>query len=148
MDGRFKLTNKIAVKYLVNLGAQCKDRHLDMQWSAEDPRLPGRGEMPRKQRVRNAAKQLPLHLTTHLGAPTRRIRRLGKMWSRINELCKKVQKIPECSSKPFLWKQQHTNQTCRTWALHCSDTRTRNFCCMYFQICVALFSWPCTARLI
>jgi hypothetical protein len=71
--------------------------------------------MPRKQRVRNAAKQLPLHLTTHLGAPTRRIRRLGKMWSRINELCKKVEKIPECASKPFLWRQQQTNQRKVLW---------------------------------
>ena len=25
VDARFKLTNKIAVKYLVNLGAQCKE---------------------------------------------------------------------------------------------------------------------------
>jgi len=48
VDARFKLINKIAFKYLVNLGAQCKDRHLDMQWSVEDPRLPGRGEMPRR----------------------------------------------------------------------------------------------------
>ena len=49
VDTRFKLTNKIIVKYLVTLGAQCKDRHLDMPWSAEDPRLPVRGEMPLKQ---------------------------------------------------------------------------------------------------
>jgi len=37
------------------------------------------------------------------------------MWSRINELCKNVEKIPECASKPFLWKQQQTNQRKVLW---------------------------------